>query len=59
MCIYIYLNILNREITKYLIEVGGADVNLEDQLGRTPARIAKELAQIDIMNYLEEKMNNR
>ena len=46
-----------REIVQYLVEVGGADVKLKDQLDRTPADIAKEMAQTDIMDYLNNKMS--
>ena len=48
---------LHREIVQYLVEVGGADVKLKDQLDRTPADIAKEMAQTDIMDYLNNKMS--
>lgn len=49
-------NLLHREITKHLVEVGGADVRLKDEFGRTPANLAKEMAQSDVMQYLNQKM---
>lgn len=42
-------------MTQYLVEFGGADVNVKDELGRTPSNVAKEMAHIDIMNYLDKK----
>ena len=35
-----------------LVEVGGADTFLMDEKGRTPAIAAKEVANIDVINYL-------
>ena len=49
-----------REITKCLVEDGGADVRLKDwkfRVGRTPSDLAKEMANKDVMKYLNEKMN--
>ena len=34
-----------------LVEVGGADTFLMDEKGRTPAIAAKEVANIDVINY--------
>lgn len=48
------------EITKCLVEDGGADVRLKDwkfRVGRTPSDLAKEMANKDVMKYLNEKMN--
>ena len=48
-----------REITRILVEDGGADVHLKDckfRIGRTPSALAKEMAHKNVMNYLNEKM---
>ena len=34
-----------------LVEVGGADIFLSNEKGRTPAIAAKEVANIDVVNY--------
>ena len=44
-----------RELVKLLVEVGGANVNVQDQMGRTPSRRAKEICKMDIMKFLEEQ----
>ena len=44
-----------RELVKLLVEAGGADVKIPDQMGRTASRIAKEMCQIEVMNYLDGK----
>jgi len=41
-------------LVKLLVEVGGAKTNIQDRMGRTPAKIAKEMNQQFVMNYLEE-----
>ena len=51
---FIYIKYL-RELVKLLVETGGADVTIADEKGRTASRIAKEMCQIHIMNYLDEK----
>merc|ERR1712223_928963 len=43
----------NLELVRLLVEVGGADVNVQDQMGRTPSRRAKEICKMDIMKFLE------
>lgn len=39
-------------LLKLLVEVGGANVNIQDMKSRTPAMIAKEMNQLYVMNYL-------
>jgi len=39
------------EIVKLLVEVGGADIFSSNEKGRTPAIAAKEVANIDVVNY--------
>ena len=46
----------HREIAKQLVEDGGADISLKDNFGRTPSNIAKEMAQSEVMHYLNRKM---
>ena len=41
-----------RDFIKTLVEVGGADTKITDIHGRNPAKFAKELCQMQIMNYL-------
>ena len=44
-----------RELVKLLVEVGGANVNVQDQMGRTPYRRAKEICKMDIMKFLDDQ----
>ena len=54
-CVYVSnftLCIDFRDFIKFLVEVGGADTKVTDIHGRNPAKFAKELCQMQIMNYL-------
>ena len=41
-----------RVLSKLLVEVGGANVDIQDAKGKTPAMLAKEMNQSYVMNYL-------
>ena len=43
------------DLVKLLVEVGGADVKIPDQMGRTPSRRAKEICKMDIVKFLDER----
>ena len=41
---------------RLLVEVGGADITVRDNFGRTPADLAKEMADIEAMDYLQQRL---
>jgi len=41
-----------RVLSKLLVEVGGANIDIQDAKGRTPAMLAKEMNQSYVVNYL-------